>query len=348
MSAEKYAQFIAEQQKKLSVSGTNPVNLSESHATTSVQTDSVRDSMKDAASHGLRAKRIHDDEISVTGPKEHIKKYLARHYGGAKNIEKGVHPEIYEQSEITEKKGDWNKEIAKAEKTAKEKLTPAAKAARDAAHSKVEENKELSDKQKDIAKLAGDKDDTDDDDKDDDKPAFFKKKMKEEVEQIDEKDSTDVEMNKKMGMTPIYKPSKISGPKNSGGYKSNTMKALKPKYEEVEPDDLIDEDTIALAEAMRKGELGFRAKFHRDSAKYHEKMSGKHAVLADKAEEMQDEHGFDHHYGESIHHEMEASRHHNLADRADALRDKVKARKDSKDASERLSKANAVRRDIGY
>lgn len=65
------------------------------HVTTSVQTMSVGRSMSDASKHGLTAKRVSGDEVSVTGPRVHVKKFLNRHYGGASQVETDVHPEVY-------------------------------------------------------------------------------------------------------------------------------------------------------------------------------------------------------------------------------------------------------------
>lgn len=269
MSADKYAQFIAEQQKKLSVSGTNPVNL--------IEKKELSDKQKDIA--------------KLAGDKDEI---------DAEDLKK-----------LRSKKKD-------------------------------DDDKDDKDDDKDDD---DDKSDDKDDDKDDDKPAFFKKKMKEEVEQINEKDSTDVEMNKKMGMTPIYKPSKISGPKNSGGYKSNTMKALKPKTVKEEASYISEEESQYIEEMVSKGKLPEIADFHKKAADHAYKMRVHHQMMADKSEDVGDSEGFDHHIEQAMRHDYDHEHHMARFDHAASLKARNQAHKDLKAAKDKAAKARDAKRD---
>jgi hypothetical protein len=181
------------------------------------------------------------------------------------------------------------------------------------------EKKELSDKQKDIAKLAGDEDeiesedleklrdkkdddkddnkddddkDKDDDDKDDKKPAFLKKKdMKEEASYISE------------------------------------------------------EESDYLAEMVAKGKLPEIADFHKKAADHALKMRIHHQGMADKSEDVGDHDGFEHHIDRAMRHDYDHEHHLARYDHAVSLKARNQAMKDLKVAKDKAAKARDAKRD---
>lgn len=101
MSAEKYAQFIAEQQKKLSVSGTNPVNLEEGR--TGDWNKGIKAAEKNAAKHLTPAAKAARDKAH-----------------GEDDDGWYAHKEIHGSNAVS--KEDWKKGIRKTQKEEAEAL----------------------------------------------------------------------------------------------------------------------------------------------------------------------------------------------------------------------------------
>lgn len=315
MSADKYAQFIAEQQKKLSVSGTNPVNLIEKKELSDKQKDIAKlagdeDEIESEDLKKLRDKK--DDD------KDDDKKSKSKKEDDDEEDKDDVKEEVEQIDELTGKGNLYDIQMKHLKKAVDSdrvadvlKKRPGAAGDADQAKKDAETSRMKTNRAR-ILGIQRDKAET---------IASAKKKGKQA--------STDT----------------IETHTHAKRVAKKVKAEIKARNEEATQ---IDEDVLELAEAMKKGHLN---DFKHDNLKlagHHTKISNQHAALADKCMEIGDEDGYEHHFYKSSHHANEADRHENLADRAEALEDKVKARKDMKDAADRLNKANSVRKNIGY
>lgn len=187
----------------------------------------------------------------------------------------------------------------------------------------LSEKKELSDKQKEIAKLAGDEDeiegedfkelrdkkDDEDDDKDDDK----KSKSKKDDDDEDDDDKKPAFLKKK-------------GMKEEASY-------------------ISEEESDYLAEMVAKGKLPEIADFHKKAADHAYKMRVHHQGMADKSEEVGDSDGFEHHIGNAMRHDYDHEHHLARYDHAVSLKARNQAAKDLKAAKDKAGKARDAKRD---
>lgn len=187
----------------------------------------------------------------------------------------------------------------------------------------LSEKKELSDKQKDIAKLAGDEDkieaedfkelrdkkDDEDDDKDDDKKSKSKK---------DDDDEADDDKK------PAF---------------------LKKKDMKEEASYISEEESDYLAEMVAKGKLPEIADFHKKAADHAYKMRVHHQGMADKSEEVGDSDGFEHHISNAMRHDYDHEHHLARYDHAVSLKARNQAAKDLKVAKDKAAKARDAKRD---
>ena len=187
----------------------------------------------------------------------------------------------------------------------------------------LSEKTELSDKQKEIAKLAGDEDeiegedfkelrdkkDDEDDDKDDDK----KSKSKKDDDDEDDDDKKPAFLKKK-------------GMKEEASY-------------------ISEEESDYLAEMVAKGKLPEIADFHKKAADHAYKMRVHHQGMADKSEEVGDSDGFEHHIGTAMLHDDVLEQHLARVDHAVSLKARIQAAKDLKVAKDKAAKARDAKRD---
>ena len=190
----------------------------------------------------------------------------------------------------------------------------------------LSEKKELSDKQKDIAKLAGDEDD---DDKDDDKKSKSKK-------DDDDKDDDDKDDDKKS------KSKKDDDDKNDDDKKPAFFKKKDMKEEASY---ISEEESDYLAEMVAKGKLPEIADFHKKAADHAYKMIRHHLMMADKSEEVGDQIGYDHHIDRAEQHEYDHEHHLARYDHAVSLKARNKANNDLKTAKQNATKARDAKRD---
>ena len=216
------------------------------------------------------------------------------------------------------------------------------------------EKKELSDKQKDIAKLAGDKDEIDaddlkklrskkkdedddkdeddkDDDKDDDKPAFLKKKVDES------KDAT-----KDVSKMLAAKGKTLVRNKKTG---LAVLRNAKPKTVKEEASYISEEESQYIEEMVSKGKLPEIADFHKKAADHAYKMRVHHQMMADKSEDVGDSEGFDHHIEQAMRHDYDHEHHMARFDHAASLKARNQAHKDLKAAKDKAAKARDAKRD---
>ena len=226
----------------------------------------------------------------------------------------------------------------------------------------LEEKKELSDKQKKIANLAGDKDEIDaedlkklrskkkdDDDKDDDKddqdddksddkdddddkPAFMKKKVEES------KDAT-----KEVSNMLASKGKTLE--RNKTGLA--VLRNVKPKAKTVKEEAayISEEEAAYIEEMVGKGKLNDVADFHQKAAHHAYKMRVHHQMMADKSEDVGDSVGFDHHIERAMQHDYDYEHHQARFDHAAGLKAKNQAMKDLAAAKTKVAKARDAKRD---
>lgn len=232
----------------------------------------------------------------------------------------------------------------------------------------LSEKKELSDKQKDIAKLAGDEDkiegedfkelrdkkDDEDDDKDDDKKSKSKKddddkddvkeasepKLMKYVEKA-EKDTNNPRLpGRRLAMAKIMAKHGKTGVKVPANPNNSTAHKIKEEASYIS-----EEESDYLTEMVAKGKLPEIADFHKKAADHAYKMRVHHQGMADKSEEVGDSDGFEHHIGNAMRHDYDHEHHLARYDHAVSLKARNQAAKDLKVAKDRAAKARDAKRD---
>jgi hypothetical protein len=170
----------------------------------------------------------------------------------------------------------------------------------------------------------------------------------EEVEQVDEIRAIKGVHATRMQKAPSITPSKVRYKGRSSKPKVQTDLNITASYE------ISADESAYLEEMVGKGKLNDILMHHKDNMRHHEKMLNHHMVQADKAEEVGDDRGFDHHTGEAMHHEMQAQHHQirfdhatGLKARANAQREMKAAQSAMKSASEKIAAAKRDKRDWG-
>jgi hypothetical protein len=373
MSADKYAQFIAEQQRKLSVSGVNAVDLQEKKQMSKADIAKLREPKDDIDADDLEALRnkehLKKEEVEQLDEleKETLASYAAAagKSGGkasiraslgdkkAKNTlrkrmkgfellqkkaERGELGEALDHYGVNRKKitdrhiqaayhgmSDNEKEFHKAMGVTKNMSSD---------HPKYVKSKEKFNK---IRKLP-----------DDATIGHAIKILQEEAEQVDEIRAIKGVHATRMRKAPSITPSKVRYKGKGSKPKVQTDLNITASYE------ISADESAYLEEMVGKGKLNDILMHHKDNMRHHEKMLNHHMVQADKAEEVGDERGFDHHTGEAIHHEMQAQHHQirfdhasGLKARANAQREMKAAQSAMKSASEKIAAAKQDKRDWG-
>jgi hypothetical protein len=175
-----------------------------------------------------------------------------------------------------------------------------------------------------------------------------KRLAREEVEALDEIRAIKGVHANRMQKAPSITPSKVRYKGRGSKPKVQTDLNITASYE------ISADESAYLEEMVGKGKLNDILMHHKDNMRHHEKMLNHHMVQADKAEEVGDERGFDHHTGEAIHHEMQAQHHQirfdhasGLKARANAQREMKAAQSAMKSASEKIAAAKQDKRDWG-
>lgn len=210
------------------------------------------------------------------------------------------------------------------------------------------EKKELSDKQKDIAKLAGDKDEIDADDleklrkeevevEEDYEPASAKKAAKDREHSADAADVA-ARMRKGKG-------------KDAWNWLSSELKDKADKHARKavtgmdEASYISEEESAYIEEMVSKGKLNDIADFHKKAADHAYKMRVHHQMMADKSEDVGDSEGFDHHIEQAMRHDYDHEHHLARFDHAASLKARNQAHKDLKAAKDKAAKARDAKRD---
>ncbi len=208
----------------------------------------------------------------------------------------------------------------------------------------LQEKKKMS--KADIAKLREPKDDIDADDLE----ALRNKEhlKKEEVEALDEISAIKGVHAIRMRKAPSITPSKVRYKGRGSKPKVQTDLNITASYE------ISADESAYLEEMVGKGKLNDILMHHKDNMRHHDKMMLHHMAQADKAEEVGDDRGFDHHTGEAMHHDMQANHHKirfdhatGLKARANAQREMKAAQSAMKSASEKIAAAKQDKRDWG-
>jgi hypothetical protein len=172
--------------------------------------------------------------------------------------------------------------------------------------------------------------------------------VQEEAEQVDEIRAIKGVHATRMQKAPSITPSKVRYKGRSSKPKVQTDLNITASYE------ISADESAYLEEMVGKGKLNDILMHHKDNMRHHEKMLNHHMVQADKAEEVGDDRGFDHHTGEAMHHEMQAQHHQirfdhatGLKARANAQREMKAAQSAMKSASEKIAAAKRDKRDWG-
>jgi hypothetical protein len=305
MSADKYAQFIAEQQRKLSVSGVNAVDLQEKKQMSKADIAKLREPKDD----------IDADDLEALRNKEHLKKEEVEQIDEVGNTSAG--------------KKALGSYIGKA---APEVLGHAYAAGM--TNTNDPKTKEKSFK-KAFKRVRGIERAT-------------KRLAREEVEALDEISAIKGVHATRMRKAPSITPSKVRYKGRGSKPKVQTDLNITASYE------ISADESAYLEEMVGKGKLNDILMHHKDNMRHHEKMLQHHMVQADKAEDVGDDRGFDHHTGEAIHHEMQAQHHQIRFDHASGLKARAKAQREMKaaqsamkSASEKIAAAKQDKRDWG-
>lgn len=174
--------------------------------------------------------------------------------------------------------------------------------------------------------------------------------MKEEVEQIDERDMENKKKKdvfiKQLGNAarksgdPKHLTNIGTGIRNSVANKIRGRELTQGKNRVEEVELISIEEQTYIEEMVGKGKLPSILQHHKENMLHHEKMSAHHNMMADKSESVGDSHGFDHHIGQSMEHEYQYQHHKARYDHAASLGMKAKALKQVKSAKMQMDVAN--------
>lgn len=311
MSADKYAQFIAEQQRKLSVSGTNTVDLHEG-AKPEV-------SVHSGAAHVKNAK---GETVASYSRKQHGADFMKKANAHMAKLKEET---IEEKKELSPKQKKIAAQAGDPEKIEGEDF---AKLRAKNEETEIDEAKERSpDYLATIHK---------DDPEYDKKIGELKKGHKLRIRGRLGKDN------------PNAGKYRLGGPRHRSSSQDYDVKDAtrvdvytrgarkKPVKEEV----MSLEEQTYIEEMVGKGKLPSILQHHKENMLHHEKMSAHHNMMADKSENVGDTHGFDHHIGQSMEHEYQYQHHKARYDHAASLGMKAKALKQVKSAKMQMDIAN--------
>lgn len=315
MSAEKYAQFIAEQQKKLSVSGTNPVNLIEKKELSDKQKDIAKlagdkDEIDDDDLKKLRSKKKDDDDDDKDDDNAKPKTVKEEEQLDELKMDKKTYVSAMQRTtgyDAGDEEGrvDSDKLVARAKKYKGDKFAKDLEGAHGMAE-RPNRNK--------VSGQTGN-----------DKLAW----------RSPAKSTASGKANK-----TALKALKASLTK--GDYrKPNLTKKNLPE----EASYISEEESQYIEEMVSKGKLPEIADFHKKAADHAYKMRVHHQMMADKSEDVGDSEGFDHHIEQAMRHDYDHEHHMARFDHAASLKARNQAHKDLKAAKDKAAKARDAKRD---
>lgn len=313
MSADKYAQFIAEQQRKLSVSGTNAVEL----------TEKKNMSKADIAALKEPKDKFDEKDLEALRNKEHLKKEEAEQID---EISRKLAVKTLGMRMAQGREGVFGDDVAasKADATetrvkkkfGKRAVTSAEKIAHKELYGEATEWHTVDPDDIPVKTLNWHKK----------KVAYHYKKRDSYLRRGDDKNAFIHDTHAAAHETHVKD---LEDAKN----KSKSM-----KKEEVE---LISiEEQAYLEEMVGKGKLPDILAHHRENMLHHAKMCDHHNMMADKSEEVGDTVGFDHHFGMALGHEMDHQHHKVRYDHAAGLKARANAQREMKSASEAMAAAS--------
>lgn len=315
MSADKYAQFIAEQQKKLSVSGTNPVNLIEKKELSDKQKDIAKlagdeDEIESEDLKKLRDKK--DDD------KDDDKKSKSKKEDDDEEDKDDVKEEVEQLDEV----GDTEK----GQKALNRYMDKASKTTR-----KYHNNPDwYSDGRVDRMKPDN---------------------LRNLNNRLDGENRAFARSTER-GRATVYDKNKMAdkSTKNAEAHKDDKkwwkkMGSPYPYSMKEEALYISEEESDYLAEMVAKGKLPEIADFHKKAADHALKMRVHHQGMADKSEDVGDHDGFEHHIDRAMRHDYDHEHHLARYDHAISLKARNQAMKDLKVAKDNAAKARDAKRD---
>jgi hypothetical protein len=324
MSADKYAQFIAEQQRKLSVSGVNAVDLHE--------TKKPEVSMHGGAAH---VKNADGEVVASYSRKEHgndyIKKanaHMAKLPSGGSKLKEEV---LDEKMDPVGKEDEDVNNDGKADGT--DKYLKNRRAAI-AAKMKKEEAEIVDEAKARTADYLGtvDRDDPDYEKK----IGEFKKGHKLRIRGRLGKDNPNAPMYRQGGKH--YRSSSLDvKPEHSKRVDVYTRGERKMKKEEVE---LTNEEIHQIEEAVKQNKTKDMIDFHTAGMKTAKKMIDHHQNMADKSEEAGDSDSWHYHIERAANHLFDHENHKHKLDRITSLASRAKEHRDREAARSVLDKRN--------
>ena len=331
MSADKYAQFIAEQQRKLSVSGTNAVDVAEKKLDPVGKededidndgkvdkTDSYLKNRRAAIASKMKKEEV--EQVDEVSRKLAVKTLGMRMAQGREGVfGDDVAASKADAAETRVKKKFGKRAVTSAEKIAHKELY--------GEEAEIDEAKERS-------------------------PAYLATVHKDDPEY--DKKIGDLKKTNKLRIRGRDAAPEHKAKYRKGGelYRSSSLD-VKPEhskrvdvYSRGERKKSVKEEVISLEEQtyieemVGKGKLPSILQHHKENMLHHEKMSAHHNMMADKSENVGDTHGFDHHIGQSMEHEYQYQHHKARYDHAASLGMKAKALKQVKSAKMQMDVAN--------
>jgi hypothetical protein len=324
MSADKYAQFIAEQQRKLSVSGVNAVDLHE--------TKKPEVTMHGGAAH---VKNADGEVVASYSRKEHGKDYIKKANAHMAKLPSGGSK--LKEEVLDEKMDPVGKEDEDVNNDGKSDGTDKYLKNRRAAIASKMKKEEVETVDEAKARSSDYLGTVDRDDPDYDKKiGEFKKGHKLRIRGRLGKDNPNAPMYRQGGK--LHRSSSLDvKPEHSKRVDVYTRGERKMKKEEVE---LISiEEQTYIEEMVGKGKLPSILQHHKDAMNHHQKIMDHHSMMADKSESVGDHEGFDYHLNRGM--EAEGMMRHHMArfDHASSLGAKAKAHKQIKAAKEAMGSA---------
>ena len=320
MSADKYAQFIAEQQKKLSVSGTNPVNITEGK--TGDWNKSIKNAEKSAAKHLTPAAKAARDSAHALGDDDGWY----------------THKEIHGKDAVS--KEDWKKGIRKPLKT--EETEQIDEISSNLARSylkgaKASENQARADLYKHSWLDMKDKRNGEG------LPPESAKAAHDDLKKANKRESGISLAKGKLTGEPHTKWEKPKGKRNITQVTRDTKVLTKEEASYIS-----EEEANYLEEMVGKGKLNDILMHHKDNMRHHEKMMDHHRKMADASEDVGDKEGFEHHVSQGMQHEYQHHHHQARYDHAVGLKAHSNAQRELKAAKSAMDAAQKKIADAKY
>lgn len=334
MSADKYAQFIAEQQKKLSVSGTNPINLSEKKELSDKQKDIAKLAGDEDKIEGEDFKELRDKKDDDEDDKDDDKKSKSK----KDDDDKDVKEEVDQIDEAAFKLTDAHRNAitrhlknnyGKGKVTFNSEHGGHFATHNDGIQSTVH-HAEMKNGKLTLSHFMTMDEET-----------YSKNKI---GDMVPRSSITPSQKPPTKAQTMEVHPKPNPKQKNLISGKNKDYANSLQKFKE-EASYISEEESDYLAEMVAKGKLPEIADFHKKAADHAYNMTRHHSMMADKSEEVGDAAGFDHHIDRAMQHEYDHEHHTARYEHAVSLKARNQAMKDLKVAKDKASKARDAKRD---